>query len=362
MAKEYQDELKIDLEEKADAIIATLPDFSRKFFNDLKEQRSSPRTMLQYAYDMRRFFNFVGAQAGFKDKNMHAMRAADILDVLTLEDLQEYSDSLDYRNKLVKGKKRHTEDSTKARQISCLRSFYRYYYRIQEIKNLTADLLSVPSIPAKEIIALDKSDIERILKAISETSVEVGENTTHNIKKHVRDYKMLVKRDLAIMTVLLGTGIRVSELVGIDMQDIDFYEASLRVTRKGGDTDVVYFSDSVEEALLDYINNTRPALLGSKSDVDALFVSNRQTRISVRSVELLVKKLSQKAGLTEKITPHTMRKTYGTHLYEATGDLTLVADALHHASSETARRHYIFRGKEHKRKASKIAEDLFTKD
>ena len=82
MAKDYQDQLKIDLETKADEVIDTLPDFSKKFFNNLKFTEKSSRTRLQYAYDMKRFFDFIGSSAGFKNININVCTAAEVLDKL----------------------------------------------------------------------------------------------------------------------------------------------------------------------------------------------------------------------------------------------------------------------------------------
>lgn len=349
----YHDDLKIQIDFQANDIIKELPDFSKKFFNHIKDQGMSARTKLQYAYDMKRFFNYLSESAGFKGKNIKTMGASEVLDLLTIDDIQEYISSLDYYEVLDKHgnpKVKLASPSTKARRISSLRSFYRYYFRIGEIKNNLSDLMDIPKVPDKNVLIMKQEHVARLLAAVSdETGMTDGE-----IKRHSK----IIKRDFAIMMVLLGTGIRNSELVGLDIDDVDFYEGSLIVTRKGGDQDAVYFGSEVEEALVDYIECDRPALLAG-ADEPALFVSMQHKRISPRSVEVLMKKYADKAGLNMKVTPHTCRRSFGTNLYEETGDIYLVADALAHTSVETTKKHYAKMSKDHKRIAARKSSSLF---
>jgi site-specific recombinase XerD len=351
----YHDELKIELDFHANDIIATLPDFSKKFFNHIKDQGMSARTKLQYAYDMKRFFTFLSESAGFKEKKIKTMSAAEVLDPLSIEDIQEYIESLDYYEVTDKNgnlKTKLASPSTKARRISSLRSFYRYYFKLGEIKNNLADLMDIPKIPDKNVLIMKPEHVARLLAAVSdETGMSEGE-----IKRHSK----IIKRDFAIMMVLLGTGIRISELVGLDYDDVDFYEGSLIVTRKGGNQDAVYFGSEVEEALADYMECDRPTLL-SGADEMALFISMQHKRISPRSVEVMMKKYAEKAGLNMKVTPHTCRRSFGTNLYEETGDIYLVADALAHTSVETTKKHYAKMSKDHKRIAAKKSSTLFRK-
>ena len=316
MAKDYQDQLKIDLETKADEVIDTLPDFSKKFFNNLKFTEKSSRTRLQYAYDMKRFFDFIGSSAGFKNININVCTAAEVLDKLELEDIQEFLNKDQYSYKEQPNgtiKKTPKSPAARARMISCLRSFYKFYARIGEIEKNTAELIDLPAIPDRNISTMDKDQVARILDAIS--------NTANMKENELAMHKKIEKRDFAIMMLFFGTGIRVSELVGIDISDIDFYNGSIAITRKGGDEDIVYFGPEVNDALLDYINNSRSVLEANDQDKDALFISSKHNRISVRNVETMIKKYAKRAGLNIKVTPHTLRRTYGTTLYEETNDI-----------------------------------------
>lgn len=352
----YQDELYLQLDQKTNSLLSTLPSFVKKFFNHIKGQGMSPRTRLQYAYDIRKFFTFLEQSAGFQNVDLKGCTASEIMDRLTVEDIQEYMETLEYYQ--ITGSDGKTETrlaspSAKARRISSLRSFYKYYFKIGDIQNNLADLMDIPKIPDKKIGVMDKSQVARILSAVTETE---GLSETE-IKRH----KRIEKRDYAILMLFFGTGIRVSELVGIDVLDIDFYNDSLLVTRKGGDEDEVYFGTEVEAALLDYLENGRGELLAGNTKENAFFLSIQHKRLTVRSVELLIKNYAEKAGLNMKVTPHSLRRTFGTNLYEETSDIYLVADALHHSSVETTKKHYARMSKDHKRIAAKKSSTLFEK-
>ncbi len=355
MAQEYQNDLQLSLDKKVKVIVDELPDFMLKFFKDLKTKGMSNRTRLEYAYDMKRFFDFIKAQAGFKDINLKTCKASDILDVLTYDDIQEYLDTLNTHIKIDKyGKEKEiiSSPSSIARKVSSLRSLYKFYFRIGEINHNLSDLMDLPKIPDNNIVVMNKEQVSRILNAISDTSgMSNGEIIRH---------KKIIKRDFAIMMLFFGTGIRVSELVGIDLEDIDFYNASLIITRKGGDEDEVYFPEIVEDAIKDYVDTDRDNLL-NRVDSPALFISMQHKRMTVRSVQLMIKGYANKAGLNMKVTPHALRRTFGTNLYEETNDIYLVADALHHSSVETTRKHYANMSKEHKRIAADKSSTLFDK-
>ena len=165
------------------------------------------------------------------------------------------------------------------------------------------------------------------------------ENPKNLTKAQKRFHEKTKTRDLAIMTLLLGTGIRVSECVGLDIDDVDFNNNGIRIRRKGGNEVVVYFGDEVREALLDYLEE-RKRLIPIEGHTNALFLSMQMKRLGVRSVENLVKKYSQGVTKLKKITPHKLRSTYGTSLYRETGDIYLVADVLGHKDVNTTRKHY----------------------
>ena len=346
MSKHSQDIIQEDIGLKADEITSLLPEFAHKFFDHMKTIDRSPRTRLQYAYDLKRFFDYLQNQPGFKEVNLKTSPAA-VLDVLSYDDIQEYLNTLNestYTDIFGKSRKKINSSSFKARNISVLRSFYKFYYKHGEIEKDMANLMEMPKIRNTEKFVLDSSQVNRMLDAVE-----------NHARKGSAKNRL---RDKAILTLLFGTGIRVSELVGIDISDVDFINASIVVTRKGGDQDIVYFGPEVEESIQKYLQYERPEYTTQGSE-DALFLSNRKQRLSVRMVQELVGTYATEAGLSNmNVTPHSARRSFGTHLYNMTGDLYLVADTLHHQSIQTTRR-YAKMSEDNKRKAQKYSSDLF---
>ncbi len=179
--------------------------------------------------------------------------------------------------------------------------------------------------------------------------VESGENLTKRQKTYHQRTKT---RDLALLSLMLGTGIRVSECVGLDLNDVDLKNNGVKVHRKGGAEVVVYFGDEVRDALCGYLAE-RVGTTPATGHENALFLSMQNRRLSVRSVENLVKKYAKIVTSLKNITPHKLRSTYGTNLYQETGDIYLVADVLGHKDVNTTRKHYAAIEDERRRKAAK---------
>lgn len=346
MSQNTHKELMNSIDEKAEEIIKCLPVFAVKYFNNMDDRNMSKRTKLQYAYDMRQFFDFFSERF----PQMKTMSAAELLGQISLEDLQEYTQSLKYHyNK--DGKKELNSNGYKARRIASLHSFYAYYHKIGEIDNPTALKIDNPKINSHEIKLLDYSQVDRLLEAVRQPSGE------RNNDKEM--HKLVEKRDFAILMLLLGTGIRVSELVGIDENDVDFVNASILVHRKGGDTTLVYFGQEVEDALREYIDESRDILNTDHSP--ALFISLHHKRLSVRSVETMIKKYQSRAGLNTDATPHTLRRVFGTTVYNETGDIYLTASALNQKSVETTRKYYAKMSEEKRRSIVEASKTIFNK-
>ena len=324
----YHDEVAKQNILKMREVIETLPSFCRTYFLGIQEQTSA-RTRLAYAYDLRVFFEYLHNVNPVCGKMEITEFKLDILEQITREDIEEY---LNYISYYVKDDKEITNDERgKARKLSALRSLYNYFYQSEKItKNPTA-LVRTPKLHEKEIIRLEPNEVATLLD-----QVEAGEKLTP--KEQVYHEKTKI-RDVALLTLLLGTGIRVSECVGIDLKDLDFEVNGIRILRKGGKEAIVYFGDEVEDALLDYLDE-RDHMIPCTGHEDALFLSLQMKRLSVRSVEKLVKKYASRVTTLKKITPHKLRSTYGTSLYQETGDIYLVADVLGHKDVNTTRKHY----------------------
>ena len=339
-ALSYHEQEDIENTKRIRGILKELPPFCTDFFRGI-EPRTSARTRLAYAYDLKTFFDFLKqANPELKSKKLRDLPLS-LLDEIKLMDLEEYMEYL----KCYSTEKREDLMNTERgimRKVSTVKSFYNYFYRTERIQNNPASLLQLPKIHEKEIIRLDVDEVARFLD-----EVEDGECLTEKQKAYHAKTKL---RDLAMMTLLLGTGLRVSECVGLNINDVDFRNGGLRIHRKGGQEVIVYFGAEVEYALQDYLSE-REHIVPEEGSEEALFLSMQRKRINVRSVEKMVKKYAQLVTPLKKITPHKLRSTYGTNLYRETGDIYLVADVLGHSDVNTTKKHYAALEDERRRSA-----------
>ena len=319
-----------------------LPRFCRQYFRGI-EQTTAPRTRLAYAYDLGVFFEFLHKNNSVLSKMDIIEFPLSVLDQITKADIEEYLEYLSYYVK-DDGTEYANDERGKRRKLASLRSFYNYFFRDEQIKSNPASLVPMPKLHDKEIVRLDPNEVAILLDQV--------EDGTKMTKSQMKFHDKTKVRDLALLTLLLGTGIRVSECVGLDISDVDFDNLAIKVRRKGGYEDVVYFGEEVEEALLSYLDQ-RKHMIPMSGHEDALFLSLQNRRMAVRSVENLVKKYASLVTTTKKITPHKLRSTYGTTLYQETGDIYLVADVLGHKDVNTTRKHYAAMKDDHKRKAAK---------
>jgi site-specific recombinase XerD len=326
--RNYHDQVNIDNTVKLRTLLESLPRFCEYFFRGI-EPTTSSRTRIAYAYDLRVFFDFLKAtNPSLKNTPITEIKI-DILDQIKAIDIEEYLDYLTYYKS--DEKERLNKENGKKRKLVSLRSFYNYYFKKEMITTNPASLISVPKLHEKAIIRLEIDEVVRLLD-----EVENAESMTKAQQKFHEKTKI---RDLALMTLLLGTGIRVSECVGLDINDVDFENNGIKIRRKGGYEVVVYFGEEVRVALIDYLQE-RKHMLPCDGHTNALFLSLQMRRISVRSVENLVKKYASTVTKLKKITPHKLRSTYGTSLYRETGDIYLVADVLGHKDVNTTKKHY----------------------
>lgn len=338
----YHDELNKKNVLKLRELLDNLPSFCKMYFRGMSETIGS-RTKIAYAYDLKVFFDFLQKNntyvANFDMKDI----PMSVLDKVSREDIEEYLEYLSlYKNSNEDDVL--NEERGKSRKLASLRSFYNYYFKNELIETNAPSLVPMPKLHEKEIIRLEPDEVARLLD-----QVEAGTNLS---KKQMDYHSKTVVRDMALLTLLLGTGIRVSECVGIDINDVDFNNSRIKVRRKGGYEDVVYFGEEVLQALTDYYEE-RKRIIPVSGNEDAFFLSIQNKRIGVRAVEKLVKKYASLVTNVKKITPHKLRSTFGTNLYQETGDIYLVADVLGHKDVNTTRKHYAAMKDEHKRKAAK---------
>ena len=339
----YYQQKDIENIKKLREMMKELPPFCTEFFRGI-EPRTSTRTRIAYAYDLSVFFDFLKKENPVFSKMERMDFQLEQLDKITVTDLEEYMEYLKYlfneQNHEIMNQERGI-----MRKISSLKSFYNYFFRTEKLTTNPAALVRLPKLHDKEIIRLDVDEVALLLDA-----VEQGEGLTEKQKTF---HKRTRLRDLALLTLLLGTGIRVSECVGLDINDVDFKNGGIHIHRKGGKEVTVYFGSEVENALQDYLDE-RFGIIPEEGSEQALFLSMQRKRMNVRSVENLVKKYAHIVTPLKKITPHKLRSTYGTNLYRETGDIYLVADVLGHSDVNTTKKHYAALEDERRRSARNV--------
>ncbi len=314
-------------------ILETLPDFAQQF-NVGISMRTMPLTRLGYLRDIRVFCDYL-IKRRFKGKFVYQLTLADLA-ALEPEDIEMYIDYLSAYS--LDGKKLSCKEHAKERKVSSLRALFKYFYKKGKLENDIMTKVDSPKIHQKPIIRLDVDEVAKILDE-AETGEQLrGRQKTFHEKTAIRDEAML--------SLFLGTGIRISECVGLNRTDINFSDNSFVVTRKGGSTSILYFSEEVAEALKKYLEWLDAQIaeqtpFGKRiTDTDALFISSKGSRMTPRAVEMMVKKYAKVTTPFKKITPHKLRSTYGTNLYHETHDIFVVADVLGHRDVNTTRKHY----------------------
>lgn len=347
MAKQekYYEKLADENTDRLRALLRELPGFCTEYFRSMKN-RTEPRTRLEYAKDLKTFFAYMhdSGQGKWSEMDMHDY-TLEMLNSLTKEDLEEYMDYVtkyEYNGQVRKNMER---GSGKKRKLAALHGLFGYFFREEKLDrdiSILVTPISMKKKDGKSIIRLDAAETADLLDEVDSAEGLTKRQQAFNSRTRVRD--------AAICTVFLGTGLRVSELVGLDLTDINFDDNCLMIHRKGGYDSAVYFGDEVEEALRAYLEE-REEITPAPGSENALFLSLQKKRISARAVEKMVEKYA--AAVTGKhITPHKLRATYGSSLYQATGDIYLVADTLGHSSVETTKTYYAQMPEENRRRTA----------
>lgn len=362
MSKEltYSQQRELTLIRRTREMLAELPIICTDFIRAI-EPTTQPLTRYVYSCDLKLFFNFITKELpAFADKNIPALTPSDI-SLITSRDIHMYLEYLSLYINEADEAITNTE-AGRMRKLASLRTFYKYLFMNELITTDVSRLVNMPKRHEKPILRMEIDEVARMLDLVESGS---GFNTRQ--QKYNEATKI---RDLAILSLFLGTGIRVSELVGIDIDDIDFNINGFTVTRKGGNQAVLYFPDEVASALKDYLIQ-RKEIIACPGHENALFLSLQKKRIGVRSIENMVKKYATLAApLKKRLSPHKLRSTFGTNLYQETGDIYLVADVLGHADVNTTRKHYAAMLDDRRRMAARSVKlrddsneaDDFTKD
>lgn len=307
---------------KISKYINELPEFVINFFIGI-ENYTTPLTRANYAMDLRIFFDYL---ANYKFQKKPNMITLNDLNTIKSSDLENYLSYLSFYT--FEGKNYNNNEKGKARKLASLRSFFKYFYNKDLLQSNVSSKIETPKQHQKDIIRLETDEVAKIINE--------AENPTFSSKTQSSYNKHTSKRDVAILTVFLGTGIRVSELVGLNVEDVDLANNAFKITRKGGNQVVLYYSSEVKDALITWLEKRQEF----NSDENALFLSLQKKRITTRAVQNIVKKFSMQISPLKKISPHKLRSTYGTNLYRETQDIYVVADVLGHKDVNTTKKHY----------------------
>jgi len=321
----YKSNNMIAIHNKTNEMLKEMPEFFKVYVN-ARSKRLAPSTLLSYTYKFKIFLQYL-----HDDNSYFGLKK--IKDV-TLEDiaLLQHEDILDFvswlKNHIIqyKEQKRGTYDVEQANitidsYLACLSSVWNYYKRLnKDIHFNPVESIERSKIKEKPIIYLTENEKRDLLQGINNGMGLRGLELVYHDKNKLRDE--------TICRLLLNTGIRVSELVGLDMEHINFDNHYITVTRKGGNIDNVYFSDTVENYLKQYIEVRKE--YKPKDDENAVFLNRFGERMGVRGIEKLIKKYTTAIlpNKLEKITPHKLRSTYATEMYEKTRDIELVRSQL----------------------------------
>ena len=244
MEKSYFDKRELETLEKLQVVKADLPTICNEFFIGISSY-TSPLTRFEYALDLRIFFDFLVNNIDYffgKDIKTISYHDLEKVEALHIEMFLDYLTFYKYN-----GKEYKNTIKTKARKLSTIKSFFKYCYDKDRIYRDPASKVRSPKIHEKPIVRFSRDEMTNFLDI-----VESGDGLSARAKAfHDNGLK---ERDLAIMTLFLGTGIRISELVGLNLSDIDFEHNQFKITRKGGNEAYLYFTDEIKDAIVNYLD------------------------------------------------------------------------------------------------------------
>ena len=332
----YHTQMDLNKQKKIMGELLFFPNYVHDFIVSI-ENNTSTLTRVNYLTDLKLFFNYLSNILSKKPKDI----TLDDLNLVKSRDVERFLSYVSYFEK--DGKIHINKEKGKARKLSAIRSLFKFLFKSDLISSNVVSKISTPKIHEKEIIRLEPDEVAKLLD-----EAEMPENLT---RREITYNRRTKERDVAILTLFLGTGIRISECVGLNVNDINLNDNSFKITRKGGNEVVLYFSNEVKNALINWLK-VRDEIETLDKNEPALFLSLQRKRITPRAVENLVKKYSQAVAPLKKISPHKLRSTYGTSLYRETQDIYIVADVLGHKDVNTTKKHYAAIDEDIRRNAS----------
>ena len=332
--------------------LSELPEFIFNFIQRFIKNTTALNTKIAYCKDLKIFLQYLIILPKFKnisDIKIFNIEHVNLLEKIDIENYLLYLENYNVNYKTRTGKdvtlSIQNDKQGKMRKLSSLRSLFDYLYSSELIDKDISQLIKMPKLNDKIKSKLSVDEVVLLLETI-----EKGQGLTKKERTYHESTKI---RDIAIATTLLGTGIRVSELVNLNINDISFKESHFKVTRKGQNEEIIFCNDEVINALRNYYNERINIKGVDVENQQAFLLSTQKKRIDEKSVRNLIKKYSKKCGIVKNITPHSLRRTFGTNIYNEVGDVYLVAELLGHKSVETTKKHYAELNVERKRRALK---------
>jgi integrase/recombinase XerC len=269
-----------------------------QFLQNLRERNASPNTILAYGKDLAEFVKYIGP-----------IESADQLDHVRIRGFLSHL----YERGLGK--------TSVARHLAAIRSLYKWLAREGKVKQNPAALVSTPKLPKKLPRVPTIEEVNNVLDG------ELAETAA------------FVERDKTILELLYGCGLRNSELIGINLDDIHWSNETILVRGKGRKERMVPLGDTAAEAIREYLSKRKELLSAKKRITPALLVNLRGQRLTTRSVGRIVKHIAVSKGLSPDVHPHTLRHAFGTHLLEEGADLRAIQEMLGHERLSTTQRY-----------------------
>jgi site-specific recombinase XerD len=340
-------EIQVKLEEKLRKRLMRLPEFVADYIFYLEYRKKELRTRIEYAKDIELFFEYLLSEGLVKREKIEDITPSD-LNRLKPRDIANFLGYLTCYKKTfitptgkVKVQQFTNSDAGKSRKMATLHEFFNYLVENELIEKDVTKKIEVKVDPQASIKnRLTPEDIEKFYTTILEDcNIESERQLIFHQKVKFRDY--------IIVLLLSYTGIRISELVQLDIGDIGIDEQAMVVIRKGGKKEKVDIPSRIMEDIKEYLEQR----MKMEYDTKALFVSLHKKRIDPRTVRAMLDKYSKRAGINIKVTPHVFRRTFGTEHYNRYRDMYLTAQIMGHRSAETTRKFYADPAEERRRKS-----------
>ena len=273
----------------------------QEFLTHLEAERgSSSNTVAAYRNDLTQFYDFISAGGRLHDGAW---------DELSRDDLINY---------ILWLKEREYASATVARKVAAMKSFCGYLVRSGAIEDNPADELDSPKVKKQLPTTLTPGEVEKLLAMPAQ-----GGNTPKAL------------RDTALLEVLYATGMRVSEVAGLTLDDLDLDGGTVRCVGKGDKERVMPLYAEACRAVGEYVEKGRPALSGHGADDGTLFLNPRGERLTRQGLWLIIKAYARQLGLEDRVTPHTLRHSFATHMLNGGAGLREVQKLLGHANIST---------------------------